>query len=45
MCAQVGDAFVNKYRLSEHVHRFYQDANCFGRPTGAAADGMDTVTT
>jgi hypothetical protein len=48
--AQVGNAFVNQYynilhQSPELVHRFYQDASRLGRPAGAGADGMDTVTT
>ena len=52
MCAraQVGNAFVNQYynilhQSPELVHRFYQDASRLGRPAGAGADVMDTVTT
>ncbi|KAF8697223.1 hypothetical protein HU200_036086 [Digitaria exilis] len=46
----VGNAFVHQYynilhQSPELVHRFYQDASRLGRPAGAAADGMDTVTT
>ncbi|RLM73395.1 hypothetical protein C2845_PM15G05220 [Panicum miliaceum] len=46
----VGNAFVNQYynilhQSPELVHRFYQDASRLGRPAGAGADGMDTVTT
>ncbi|KAJ1270507.1 hypothetical protein BS78_06G057100 [Paspalum vaginatum] len=46
----VGNAFVNQYynilhQSPEHVFRFYQEASRLGRPAGAGADGMDTVTT